>query len=106
MSTVTGEGVEELRRHLFETARAFGRRATGGRFRLAVDRSFTLAGAGTVVTGTVLSGQIAVGDRVVVSPSGLAARVRSLHARAAERGRAGERCALNLAGEGITQEAI
>src|SRR5262249_4472878 len=70
VSSVTGEGIEELRRRLFAAAHAFGRRATRGRFRLAVDRSFTLAGAGTVVTGTVLSGQVAVGDRVVVSPPG------------------------------------
>src|SRR5262249_37835733 len=56
VSSVSGDGVEALRGHLFEAARTFGRRATGGRFRLAVDRSFTLAGAGTVVTGTVLSG--------------------------------------------------
>src|SRR5262249_4753371 len=54
------------------------------------------------------SGQVAVGDRVVVSPRGLTARVRSIHAqnRAAERGLAGERCALNLVGDGITKEAI
>ena len=108
VSTVTGEGIEALRRHLFTAAAAFGRRAARGRFRLAVDRSFTLAGTGTVVTGTVLSGAVAVDDRVVVSPRGLAARVRSIHAqnRPAARGAAGERCALNLVGERITKEAI
>src|SRR5262249_35113082 len=108
VSSVTGEGVEELRRHLFEAARAFGLRPPRGRFRLAVDRSFTLAGAGTVVTGTVLSGEVAVDDAVIVSPRGLVARVRSIHAqnRAAARGQTGERCALNLAGEGISKEAI
>lgn len=53
-----------------DASRRFGRRAASGRFRLAVDRSFTLPGA-----GTVLSGQAAVGDRVVVSPSGFAARI-------------------------------
>jgi selenocysteine-specific elongation factor len=108
VSTVSSEGIDDLRRHLFDASAAPGRRAARGRFRLAVDRSFTLAGAGTVVTGTVLSGEVAVGDRVTVSPTGLTARVRSLHAhnRPAERGRAGERCALNLAGEGIAKEAI
>ncbi len=108
VSTVTGEGVETLRQHLFAVAHAFGRRASRGRFRLAVDRSFTLAGAGTVVTGTVLSGQVAVGERILVSPSGLPARVRSIHAqnRAAQTGHAGERCALNLVGDGIAKEAI
>src|SRR6185503_9838056 len=85
-----------------------GLRAARGRLRLAVDRSFTLAGAGTVVTGTVLSGSVAVGDHVIVSPSGLAARIRGIHAqnRPAERGVGGERCALNLAGDGITKDAI
>ncbi len=61
-----------------------------------------------MVTGTVLSGSVAVGDRVTVSPSGLTARVRSIHAqnRPAERGEAGQRCALNLAGDGVTKDAI
>ncbi len=108
VSTVTGEGIELLRERLFEAAAAAGVHASDGLFRLAVDRSFTLAGAGTVVTGTMLSGRVAVGDRITISPSGREARVRSIHAqnRAAERGVAGDRCALNLAGEGITKDAI
>ncbi len=108
VSTVTGEGVDALRERLFDVARSIHARSAGGRFRLAVDRSFTLPGAGTVVTGTVLSGAVSVGDRIVVSPSGLSARVRSIHAqnRPTERGVAGERCALNLAGDGVSKEAI
>ena len=108
VSTVTGKGVGELGRRLFDIAHRFDARTAGGRFRLAVDRAFTLAGAGTVVTGTVLSGAVAVGDRVVVSPSGLAARVRSIHAqnRPTERSATGERCALNLTGDGITKDRI
>jgi selenocysteine-specific elongation factor len=108
VSTVTGEGIEPLRERLFEAAATAGHHASDGLFRLAVDRSFTLAGAGTVVTGTVLSGHVAVGDRVVISPSGREARVRSIHAqnRVADRGIAGDRCALNLAGDGITKDAI
>ncbi len=108
VSAATGEGIDDLRARLFDAAEALAARRDGGRFRLAVDRSFTLSGAGTVVTGTVLSGSVAVGDRVVVSPSGLAARVRGIHAqnRKAEIGRAGDRCALNLAGDGVTKEAI
>jgi selenocysteine-specific elongation factor len=108
VSVVTGEGIADLRARLFAAARNVHPRAQQGRFRLAVDRSFTLAGAGTVVTGTVLSGAVAVGDRVAISPSGLAARVRSIHAqnRPTERGEAGQRCALNLAGDGIAKDAI
>ena len=108
VSSVTGQGVDHLRRLLFEASQTMPARADQRAFRFAVDRSFTLSGAGTIVTGIVLSGQVAVGDRVVVSPSGRAARIRSIHAqnRAAERGRAGERCALNLSGEDISKDAI
>ncbi|HMK66917.1 MAG TPA: selenocysteine-specific translation elongation factor, partial [Stellaceae bacterium] len=108
VSAVTGEGIEEMRARLFGAAGTFGTRAARGRFRLAIDRCFTLAGAGTVVTGTVLSGAVTVGDRVLVSPTGLAARVRSIHTqnRPAERGQAGERCALNLVGDGVEKQAI
>ena len=108
VSTVTGEGIDRLRVELFAAAQSFRRRADAKRFRLAVDRSFMLAGAGTIVTGTVLSGSIAVGDRVLVSSSGLTARVRAIHAqnRPAEHGHGGERCALNLVGDGISKDAI
>ena len=108
VSTVTAEGIDELRRRLFDVAHMIQTRSARGRFRLAVDRSFTLAGTGTVVTGTVLSGAVSVGDHVIVSSPGLTARVRSIHAqdRATERGQAGDRCALNLAGDGITKVAI
>ncbi len=68
-----------------------------GLFRLAVDRVFTLAGHGTVVAGTVFSGQICTGDTVILMPANTPVRVRSIHAqnRAADRGHAGQRCALN-----------
>src|SRR5262249_49540196 len=91
ISTLTGEGVEQVRGSLFEAAAGPHTRAANGRFRLAVDRSFTLAGTGTIVTGTVLSGVVTVGDRMVISPSGLSARVRSIHAQnqTAQRGGAG-----------------
>ncbi|MCK8787116.1 selenocysteine-specific translation elongation factor [Roseomonas sp. NAR14] len=108
VSTLTGEGIEVLRDALARAAAGTGPRGAGGAFRLAVDRCFVLAGAGTVVTGTVLAGAVAVGEQVLVSPSGLPARVRSLHAqnRPAARGVAGQRCALNLAGEGVGRDAI
>jgi selenocysteine-specific elongation factor len=100
VSARTGAGVEALRRHLEAAAASTPPRETGGRFRLAVDRCFTLAGAGTVVTGTAFAGVVRVGDRLTLSPSGTPVRVRGLHAqnRPAEEGRAGQRCALNLAG--------
>ena len=108
VSTVTGVGIDVLRDRLFDIARSVAARTASERFRLAVDRSFTLPGAGTVVTGTMLSGVVATGDRVMISPSGLMARVRSIHSqnRPAERGVAGQRCALNLAGDGVTKDAV
>jgi selenocysteine-specific elongation factor len=108
VSTVSGDGISELREHLFDAARTIRARAASGRFRLAVDRSFTLTGAGTVVTGTILSGAVSNGDRVMISPTGLMARVRSIHAQnqPSARGVAGQRCALNLAGDSINKDAI
>jgi selenocysteine-specific elongation factor len=108
VSATTGEGIGALAERLDDLCKATTRGAADGRFRLAVDRSFTLVGTGTVVTGTVLSGRVAVGDAVMIGPTGLEARVRSLHVqnRAAEQGGARERCALALVGAGITKEAI
>lgn len=108
VSATTGQGIELLKERLAEAEGATIASSADGRFRLAVDRCFTLSGAGTVVTGTVRSGSVGIGDQVVVSPSGLAARIRSLHAQnqQAERGFAGQRCALNLAGEEISKDAI
>lgn len=108
VSTATGAGIADLRANLLDIARTFDARTANGRFRLSVDRCFTLTGAGTVVTGTVLSGAVAVDDRVTIAPSGLPARVRSIHAqnRPSPRGTAGQRCALNLAGDGISKDAI
>lgn len=108
VSAVTGEGVAALTASLAAAEAATTARRTDARFRLSVDRSFTLKGTGTVVTGTVAAGRVAVGDTVVLSPSGRVARVRGIHAqnRPAAEGRAGQRCALNLAGDGIAPDAI
>ena len=108
VSSASGHGIDELRERLVADAHALDERSDEGRFRLAVDRVFTLAGIGVVVTGTVLSGVVRVQDAVLLTPSGLPARVRSLHAQnqAVEIGRAGDRCALNLTGEGVIKDAI
>ena len=108
VSIVTGEGVATLEAHLLDYARSMPSRRLGGRFRLAVDRSFSLPGIGTVITGTVFAGEVRAGDKVILSPGGLAARVRSLHAQnaAAAGGRAGQRCALNLVGANIEKDRI
>ncbi|GGF86888.1 selenocysteine-specific translation factor [Azorhizobium oxalatiphilum] len=108
VSTHTGAGIAAVRAALEEARASIAQRACEGRFRLAVDRSFTLQGTGTVVTGTVLSGTVDVGDRLMLSPSGRSVRVRSIRAqdRPAERGQAGDRCGINLAGEGLAKDDI
>ena len=75
---------------------------------MAIDRSFTLTGAGVVVTGFVSSGTVRVGDRIMISPTGLPARIRGLHRQncLADEGHAGDRCALNLTGGDIAKNAI
>lgn len=100
VSAITGEGLEALHAHLHAAALKHARLAEEQGFRLAVDRSFTLKGAGTVVTGTVFAGKVSVGDGLIVTPSGKHVRLRSLHVmnQAATEGHAGQRCALNLAG--------
>lgn len=99
-------GVQALRSHLEVQAQLMPARLQDGLFRLAVDRSFTLPGQGTVVTGTVFNGSVSVGDTLMHSGSGKTVRVRSIHAQnqASETGVAGQRCALNLAG--IAKEDI
>ena len=106
VSAVTGQGIDELKARLLTLGESG--RGTAGFARLAIDRCFVLSGAGVVVTGTVHAGEIRVDDRLVLTPSGLEARVRSLHAqnRPAEIGRAGERCALNLTGPRLSRESI
>jgi selenocysteine-specific elongation factor len=93
-------GVAALRAHLHATAAIWPKRPADGLFRLAVDRVFTLPGRGTVATGTARAGCVRVGDTLAVMPAGTLVRVRSIHAQNqdSEMGRAGERCALNLAG--------
>jgi selenocysteine-specific elongation factor len=107
VSSRTGEGVEALRCHLVAAATQPPRVASG-RFRLAIDRCFTLKGAGTVVTGTVHAGRVQVDDELLLSPPGIRVRVRSIHAqdRPAREGVAGQRCALNLTGAGFAKDAV
>jgi len=102
-------GVAALDAFLRNAAAHLNARRDDGFFRLAVDRVFTLAGQGTIATGTAFAGRVDVGDVVALAPRASASepvRVRSIHAqnRPTQTGRAGERCALNLAG--IDKEAL
>jgi selenocysteine-specific elongation factor len=100
VSSVTGQGIAALDAHLAQARQPLTLPRRQGQFRLALDRSFSLSGIGTVVTGTAVSGRVAVGDKLTISPRGLEVRVRGIHAqnRQADSGHAGQRLALNLAG--------
>lgn len=108
VSTLTGAGIEPLRTRLLAEAGEMTVREDAHAFRLAVDRSFSLAGAGTVVTGSVVSGSVQVGDMVLALPGDFRARVRGIHAanRSVDRAGIGQRCALNLSGPEVRKDAI
>lgn len=121
VSCTTGSGVEALKQHLLQRANVMHvaqalpavaeeepSAVDDQGFRLAVDRVFTLPGTGTVVTGTVHSGMVAVGATVRIQPAGQEARVRGLHAnnQVREFARRGQRCALNLTGDGVQRSTI
>jgi len=103
VSTRTELGMPELRAALAAVIDDLPPRAQTGVFRMPVDRVFTVKGFGTIVTGTVLGGEVAIGDELSVIPSGLSARVRGIevHGAAVERAVAGHRAALNLGGVAV-----
>jgi selenocysteine-specific elongation factor len=103
-SAVAGAGLDDLRRELAaaagKVAASAQRRAADGPFRLAIDRAFTIAGHGTVVTGSAASGRVRAGDELVIEPGGLVVRARGVqqHDRIVDEVHRGQRAAINLAG--------
>ena len=103
-SVLTGQGLDELRRQLAwaaaQAAHPPRMRRLAAPFRMAIDRSFTMAGYGTVVTGSVSSGRAQVGDELVLEPGAVTVRVRGLqnHDRPVDEVHRGQRAAINLAG--------
>ncbi len=99
-SAVTGEGLPELKAALEAACLAAAPAYDPGLFRMAIDRSFTVAGHGTVVTGTVASGSVASGDEVQWQPNGRTVRIRGLHRhdQPVEQIARGSRAAVNLVG--------
>ena len=108
VSAHRGDGIGELAALLDAAAAKTRARGETGRFRLAIDRAFTIAGAGLVVTGTAHAGRVAPGDRLLLSPQGREIRVRGLRTQneAAETGTAGQRCALNISGPRVEKADI
>ncbi|MCL2654469.1 MAG: selenocysteine-specific translation elongation factor [Coriobacteriia bacterium] len=99
-SAVTGAGLDELRASLARAARSLPRRSDAAAARLPIDRVFTIGGAGTVVTGTLWEGRIALGDKLELVGSGRELRVRQIqeHGQPVDGASAGQRVALNLVG--------
>ncbi len=108
VSASTGAGMQPLLDHLIDAGASMPPRCASGRFRLAIDRTFDIVGAGFIVTGTVFSGSVSVGDFVEVPGLDARLRVRGIHAQdaPAEMGRSGQRCAINLSGSEMRKELI
>ena len=104
----TGDGVEDIREHLETMSELLGEPPLAGNFRLAIDRSFTVPGAGLIVTGSVYSGKVNVGDNLILSPQGTHVRVRGIHAQNEEAGSGvvGQRCAVNITGGQLNKADI
>jgi selenocysteine-specific elongation factor len=99
-SVRTGEGVPALIAHITALAQTHAAAPPAGRFRLSVDRAFTLRGVGVVVTGSVHAGMARTGETVTIAPAGHAARVRALRIHDSDMAsvQAGDRCAIQLSG--------
>jgi selenocysteine-specific elongation factor len=100
VSAKTGQGLDELKRVLQMLVSRVPAKQLEGKFRLPIDRVFTIRGFGTVVTGTLFSGTIRVDDRVEIYPTGIEAKVRGLqvHNASVSEAVAGQRTAINLQG--------
>jgi len=106
VSSLTGEGIPQLISTLDHLSREVKGRSSDGLFRLPIDRIFVMKGFGTVVTGTIVSGKLSLGETVEILPSGLEGKVRNLQVynQPMEEATAGERAAVNL--QGIETSAI
>ncbi|MGM0402893.1 MAG: selenocysteine-specific translation elongation factor [Thermodesulfobacteriota bacterium] len=100
VSSITGEGIDEMIAVLDEYCSALPERTSTGLFRLPVDRVFSMKGFGTVITGTLVSGKIANGEAVMIYPSGITSKIRGLqvHDKTVEASEAGLRTAVNFQG--------
>ena len=100
VSSVTGEGIEALKKEIEKMVSSLPERDTKGIPRLPIDRVFSLQGFGTIITGTLISGTLHKGEALAIYPEGLKARIRNIqvHEQDAEFAEAGQRVALNLSG--------
>jgi selenocysteine-specific elongation factor len=105
VSSKTGEGIERLKEAIHNLALKVGQRPTDKMLRLPIDRAFSIRGFGTVVTGTLTSGQIQKDQEIELIPGGLKARVRGIqvHGTMKLQAVAGQRTAVNLQGIDLAQ---
>ncbi len=98
VSSVTGQGVDEIKSALMMVGQKVESRRDNGIFRMPIDRVFTMPGFGTVIAGTILSGEVSVGDKIEIYPDGITAKVRGIqvHSMSKEKSSIGKRTALNL----------
>ncbi len=106
VSAVTGQGLPDFMETLDRICRDIPEKKATGLFRLPVDRVFSMKGFGTVITGTLVSGKVAVGDRIMLYPSGETSKVRGLqvHNQSLEQAEAGMRTAINF--QGLDKAAV
>ncbi len=100
VSSLTGEGLPEFVKALGALCERVPERSASGLFRLPVDRVFTMKGFGTVITGSLVSGTVRVGDTIMIYPSGIQTKVRGIqvHNQAVDQATAGMRTAINFQG--------
>jgi selenocysteine-specific elongation factor len=105
VSAVTGEGIADLIGTIEDSLKDIAPKRDRGKPRLFIDRIFSISGAGTVVTGTLIEGQLMAGEEVQISPTGLKARIRGLqtHKKQLQKASPGSRVAVNLAGIAAAQ---
>ncbi|MFX0549238.1 selenocysteine-specific translation elongation factor [Hathewaya histolytica] len=98
VSSKTKEGIDLLIEDIDKLTEEISEKDVEGHFRLPVDRAFSVSGFGTVITGTIISGSVGVGDTVEIYPNNIKTKIRSIqiHGESKEVGEAGQRCALNL----------
>jgi selenocysteine-specific elongation factor len=106
VSAQTGEGIDAFVRTLDEFCRTVPSRQATGLFRLPVDRVFSMRGFGTVITGTLMSGRVRVGDPIMIFPSGIRSKVRGVqvHNESVDEAVAGQRTAINF--QGLDKTAV
>ncbi|MFT7529965.1 MAG: selenocysteine-specific elongation factor, partial [Gammaproteobacteria bacterium] len=102
------QGVDALKGDLDKRAHGLSIRPHDGHFRMAIDRVFTLKGVGLVVTGMVIAGAATIDDSLVLSYDGSQVRMRGIraHNEVSDHAQAGQRCAINIVGRGVSESLI